>query len=135
MYPNDQFLNLIDLFYISDFRKVCNSADDRMFHACDNDLKNLIKMLEHDTFLAIEWFPANNMKFNKGKCQLLVAGHKYENVSDKIRMKKFRKVKKWEENYKSDPDSKKSLKLSKCTSFKQNRIFMKIFVESQFEVI
>ena len=109
MYPNDQFVNLIDLFYISDFRKVCNSADDRTFHACDNDLKNLIKKLEHDTFLAIEWFAANNMKLNKGKCQLLVAGHKYENVSDKIGMKKFRKVKKWEENQKSEPDSEKKV--------------------------
>ena len=98
MYPNDQFLNLIDLFYISDFRKVCNSADDRTFHACDNDLNNLIKKLEHDTFLAIEWFAANNMKLNQGKCQLLVAGHKYLNVSEIIGMKKFGKVKIWEEN-------------------------------------
>ena len=97
MYPNDHFVNLIDLFYISDFRKVCNSADDRTFHACDNDLKNLIKKLEHDNFLAIEWFAANNMKLNQGKCQLLVAGHQYENVSGKIRRKKFRKVKTWEE--------------------------------------
>ena len=98
MYPKDLFVNLNDLFYISDFRKVCNSADDRTFHACDNDLKNLIKKLEHDTFLAIEWFAANNMKLNQGKCQLLVAGHKYLNVSEIIGMKKFGKVKIWEEN-------------------------------------
>ena len=50
------------------------------FHACDNDLKILIKRLEHDAFLAIEWFEANNMKLNKDKCHLLVSGHKYENV-------------------------------------------------------
>ena len=134
MYPDDQFVNLNDLFYISDFRKVCSSADDRTFHACDNDLKNLIKKLEHDTFLAIQWFAANNMKLNKGKCQLLVAGHKYGNVSDEIGRKKFRKVKTWEENKKSEPDSKKSLKLCKLTSFKQNQILLNRFVESQFEV-
>ena len=93
MYPKDLFVNLNDLFYISNFRKVCNSADGTTFHACDNDLNNLIKKLEHDAFLAIEWFAANNMKLNKGKCQLLVAGRKYENVSVKMGMKKFMKVK------------------------------------------
>ena len=54
--------------------KVCNSADGTTFHAWDNDLNNLIKRLEHDTFLAIEWFETNIMKLNKDKCQLLVSG-------------------------------------------------------------
>ena len=93
MYRKDLSVNLNDLFYISDFGEVCNSADGRTFHACDNDLNNLIKKLEHDAFLAIEWFAANNMKLNKGKCQLLVAGRKYENVSVKMGTKKFMKVK------------------------------------------
>ena len=44
---------LNDLFYLSDFTEVCNYADDATFHACDNDLNNLIKSLEHDAFLAI----------------------------------------------------------------------------------
>ena len=65
---------LNDLLYLSDFTKVCNSADGTTFHACDNDLNNLIKRLEHDTFLAIEWFATNIMKLNKDKCQLLVSG-------------------------------------------------------------
>ena len=71
-------LYLNDLFYLSDFTVVCNFADDTTFHVCDNDLNNLIKRLEHDTFLAIEWFETNNMKLNKDKCHLLVAGHKYK---------------------------------------------------------
>ena len=50
MYRKDMSVNLNDLFYISDFGKVCNSADGRTFHACDNDLNNLIKKLEHDAF-------------------------------------------------------------------------------------
>ena len=40
----------------------------------------MIKRLEHDDFLAIEWFETNDMKLNKDKCHLLVSGHKYENV-------------------------------------------------------
>ena len=43
-------LYLNDLFYLSDFTEVCNFADDTTFHACDNDLNNLIKSLEHDAF-------------------------------------------------------------------------------------
>ena len=68
------------LFYLSDFTEVNNFADDTKFHACDNDLNNLIKRLEYDAFLTIEWFETNNVKLIKGKCHLLVSGHKYENV-------------------------------------------------------
>ena len=49
-------LYLNDLFCLPDFTEVCNFADDKTFHACGNDLNNLIKRLEHDAFLAIEWF-------------------------------------------------------------------------------
>ena len=73
-------LSLNDLFYLADFTEVCNFADDTTFQACDNDLNNLINRLEHDAFLAIEWFETNKMKLNKDKCHLLVSGHKYENV-------------------------------------------------------
>ena len=59
---------LNELFYLSDFTEVCNFADDTTFHACDNDINNLIKRLEHETFLAFEWFKTNNMKLNKDKC-------------------------------------------------------------------
>ena len=73
-------LYLNDLFYLANFTEVCNFADDTTFHACDKDLNNLIKRLEHYTFLAIKWFETNNMKLNKEKCHLLVSRHKYENV-------------------------------------------------------
>ena len=72
-------LYLNDLFYLADFTEVYNFADDITFHACKNDLNNLTKKLEHDTFLAIEWFETNNMKINKEKCHVLVSRHKYEN--------------------------------------------------------
>ena len=60
-----------------------------MFHACDNDLNNLIKRLEHDAFSAIEWFQTSDMKLNKEKCHLLVLGHRYENVWVKMRHEKI----------------------------------------------
>ena len=31
--------------------------------------------LEHDSFLAIEWFENNNMKLNQHKCHLLASGY------------------------------------------------------------
>ena len=40
----------------------------------------MIKRLEQDAFLAIEWFETNNMKLNKDKCHLLVSGQNCENV-------------------------------------------------------
>ena len=143
-------LYLNDLFYLPDFTEVCNFADDTTFHACDNDLNNLIKRLEHDAFLAIEWFETNNMKLNKDKCHLLVSGHKYENVWVKMGDEQI-----WESakqkllgkeigrNLNFD-DHVISLckragrklavlaRLSKFMSFKQKRILMKTFVESQF---
>ena len=67
------FLN--DLFCLSEFTEVHNFAHYKTLHTCDNDLNNLIKILEHDTFLATEWFKASNMKLNKDKCHLLVLGH------------------------------------------------------------
>ena len=46
-------LYLNDLFYPADLSEVSSFADDAAFHACGNDLNNLIKRLEHDTALAI----------------------------------------------------------------------------------
>ena len=53
VYPKDLgpilfHLYLNHLFNLSDFTEVCNFADDTTFHACDNDLNDLIKRLEHD---------------------------------------------------------------------------------------
>ena len=63
-------LYLNHLFYLSNFTKVCNFANDTTFHACNNDLNNLIKRLEDDAFLAIEWFGNNSMILSKDQCHL-----------------------------------------------------------------
>ena len=49
-------------------------------HACDKNLNEVIRSLEHDSCLAIEWFENNYMKQNKDKCKVLIAGHKYEHM-------------------------------------------------------
>ena len=85
-------LYLNDLFYLTCFTDFCNFGDDKTFHGCSNDLNNLIKRLEHDAFLAIEYFETNNMKLNKGKCHCLVSRHNYENIWVKMGDKKERNL-------------------------------------------
>ena len=45
----------------------------------DKDLNSLIKRLEQDSLLAIEWFQ-DNTKLIQDKCHLSVSGYKHENV-------------------------------------------------------
>ena len=85
--PFNIYLN--DLFFLSEFTDLCNFADDTTFCACDMDLNSLIKRLEHDSFLPIEWFENNNMKLNQDKCHLLVSGYKNENAWANIRSEKI----------------------------------------------
>ena len=71
---------LKDLLFLSEFTDLCSFTDDATFYACDMDLNSLIKRLEHNSFLLIEWFENNNMKLNQEKCQLLVSGYKNESI-------------------------------------------------------
>ena len=107
-------------------------------------------MLEHDGFLAVEWFENNYMKLNQDKCHLLVAGHKHESVWAKIGEAKI-----WEshkqkllglvidrnlnfDEYVFSLCKKAGRKLSALErishymSFDQRRVLLKGFVESQF---
>ena len=67
-----------DLFFIIEQTDVCNYADDNTINACDMSLENLLKRLEHDSYLAIEWFQNNYMKLNEDKCHLLISGFKHD---------------------------------------------------------
>ena len=69
---------LNDLFWVNEETEACNFADDTTLYACDQDLGTVIRKLEHDSLLAIEWFETNYMKLNADKCHLLVAGNKHE---------------------------------------------------------
>ena len=57
-----------------------------------NHSHSLINRLEHDSYLATEWFENNSIKLNQDKCHLLVSGIKYEIVWAKIGKTKFGKV-------------------------------------------
>ena len=67
-----------DLFFIIEQAEICSYADDNTINACDMNLENLLRRLEHDSHLAIEWFKQNYMKLNEGKCHLLISGSKHE---------------------------------------------------------
>ena len=54
-----------DLFYFFEQTGAINYADDTNLYACDTDLGNLMRRLEHDSLIAIEWFECNYMKLNK----------------------------------------------------------------------
>ena len=75
---------LNDLFFLVDYTEVCNFADGTTFFAFDKDLGSLINRLEHDSFLAIEWFQNNYMKLNEDKWNLRVEGYKHESIWAKI---------------------------------------------------
>ena len=66
---------LNDLYYLTDSTEVCNFADNTTFFTCDENLNSLIKRLECDSLLAIDWFQNNNMKLNHDKCHMLVSEH------------------------------------------------------------
>ena len=140
----------IYLSELSGFTSLCNFIDDTTFYACGMDLNSLIKRLEHDSFLAIEWFKNNNMKSNQDKCHLLVSGYKNENVLANIGNEKI-----WDSNKRKllglDIDRNLNFNehasslcrkagnklsvlawLSNFMSFKQRRILLKTFMESQF---
>ena len=64
------------IFFLIESTEVCNFPDDTTFNACDKDLNHLINRLEHDCFLAIEWFENNSMKLNDENMRM--CGHKLE---------------------------------------------------------
>ena len=61
---------LNDLFYIAESTNVRNFVDDTTFYPCDRDVNSLINRLEHNSYLAIEWFENNSMKLNQEKYHL-----------------------------------------------------------------
>ena len=141
---------LNDLFYLAESTNVYNFADDATFFACDKDLNSLINRLEHDSYLAVEWFENNSMKLNQDKCHLLVSGFKYENIWANIGKTKIWESKKQKllgveidrtlslDGYIASLCNKAGKKLSvlvrlsnfMCTNKK--RVLMKAFTESQF---
>ena len=71
------FIN--NIFFFLKKSKIANFADDNTAYAIENDIMDLLKTLESETFSVLNWFKMNEMKPNQGKCHLLVAdiNHKY----------------------------------------------------------
>ena len=141
---------LNDLFWIFINTEACNFADDTTLYSCDQELATVMRNLEHDSLLAIEWFESNYMKLNGDKCHLLTAGHKHEWMWANIGNNKI-----WESKNEKllgiHIDNELSFKVHilgickiantkltalrrycKILSFEKKRILFKSFVQSQF---
>ena len=67
------FLN--DMFYFIKDTKMANYADDNTVYTIKNNIGDLLKTLENETSLILEWFRMNEMKPNDDKCHLIVCSH------------------------------------------------------------
>ena len=72
------FLN--DIFFFIKEISIANYADDNTTYANEKNVTNLLKVLENETSILLEWFKVNEMKPNEDKCHLLVI-NKQDEVS------------------------------------------------------
>jgi hypothetical protein len=68
------FLN--DIFYFIHNSELYNYADDNTLSYADTDIKNIIKTLEEESKILINWFSINKMKVNPVKFQAIAVGKK-----------------------------------------------------------
>ena len=143
IYLNDLFFELDD--------SVCNFADDTTSFVCDKSLEVVLHKLESNADNAIQWFQKNHMKMNPDKCNLLIAGHKWEHVwatvgdtkiweNDRVKLLGVTIDNKLRfDSHLSEVCRKAENKLSALTrifrflSFDKRRLLVKAFFESQFK--
>ena len=65
------FIN--DLFFFVKDSKIANYADDNTAYSTANTIEDLLKVLESETSIILDWFRKNEMKSNDEKCKLIVA--------------------------------------------------------------
>ena len=65
------FIN--DVFYFIDKTKIANYADDTTVYATEVNLTELLKLLENESIIVLDWFRKHEMKSNDDKCHLIVA--------------------------------------------------------------
>ena len=141
---------LNDIFWFIEETEPSNFADDTTIYACDVELKEVLRRLEHDALIVIEWFQSNNMKLNQNKCHLLIAGHRYQLYNAKIGSSTI-----WESQgeellgvyidrnlrlndhvsnicKKANQKLSALMRLGRFYNLEQRRLLMKSFVESQF---
>ena len=74
------FIN--DMFYFTNESKLANYADDNTLYTVKENITDLLKILENETCIILDWFRKNEMKPNGDKCHLIVCNQ--ENVSVKL---------------------------------------------------
>ena len=67
------FLN--DVFFFIKDTKMANYAGYNTLYTINNNIADLLKTLENETSLILDWFRMNEMKPNDDKCHLIVCNH------------------------------------------------------------
>ena len=75
------FLN--DIFYFTKNAKIANYAGDNTPNTIGDSIDNLLKTLEIEISVLLQWFQLNEMKSNEGKCHLLVANNTEVSVTQR----------------------------------------------------
>ena len=72
------FIN--DIFYFIKDTKLANYADDNTIYTVESNTDDLLKTLENETSLILNWFKVNEMKSNDDKCHLIVCNQDHVSV-------------------------------------------------------
>ena len=140
------FMN--DIFFFINDTKIANYADDNTTYTSEINLESLLRKLENETTIVLDWFCINEMKSNDDKCHLIVAntdnvsvalGKEVIETSDQVELLgiKLDKNLNFSEHV-SDLLKKANQKLhalariSKYLSKDKLKIIMKTFIQSQF---
>ena len=69
------------IFFFIEKTNIAKYADENTQYATDKTLDDLIKLLENETSIVLNWFRINEMKANDDKCHLIVPNHKDMSVT------------------------------------------------------
>ena len=70
-------------FFFLEKTKLANYADDNTAYGVEKDVMTLLKNLESDTYSVLNWFRFNEMKWNQGKCHLIIADINHKHYDSK----------------------------------------------------
>ena len=140
------FMNDI-LFFIKK-TNIANNADDNTAYTLDNNVASLLKTLENETTIILNWFRINEMKSNDDKCHLIVAntdkvsvtlGNEVIETSDTVELLGIKLDKNRNFNLHVSDLLKKAnqqlhalARISKYLSQDKLKIIMRTFIQSQF---
>ena len=140
------FIN--DIFFFLDKTKIANYADDNSTYGEEDSIENLLRILETETAVVLNWFKTNEMKSNDDKCHLIIANQ--DNLTVNLGEETIESSKSVEllgltiDNNLTFKDHVTYLckkgnqklhalaRISKYMSFEKRKLIMKTFVEFQF---